>query len=299
MDYAKVNSGDSLTIPASTWNGLMDLLAEGRGGGRGSRTPVAPNAQLNTGTVLVCNQSGAPIERFDAIAIDAPVVTPAGNADEFQRRIVLRAITPTKDHVGRWGISQASIPAGGWGIAVVSGISIAWVHLANIAHTHVEAADGPVLSSAEAGTAQILWVDGGVGTATSTGEQWAIVRIGAAGGDGGLWIKITGSSAIGGRTNAWRYSWVEMRLERDGLFIEAINPRSSSNAGYAYNSIENNNSATGIQGNSVDLSTLPASMQFLPVRGNPVVRAWRQTNCDDQDEWIFSYENTVQGECPE
>lgn len=112
------------------------------------------------------------------------------------------------------------------------------------------------------------------------------------------WVKITGSTLIS--PNRWKYTWIEQKLERTGLWLDKPDGLTSASDGYsqAYNTIETNNSATGVQGNGIDLTTLPGNYAILPARGTPVVELWRTMNCDGVVECFFQYENGVGGTCP-
>jgi hypothetical protein len=116
-------------------------------------------------------------------------------------------------------------------------------------------------------------------------------------GTGPTWIKITSYATITDRDNAWRYSWTEQELVHNGIWQDKSGGRSSATDGYAYNSVEANNSASGMQGNSIDIDSLPGTITIQPVQGEPVVQAWPIVNCDGVTEWLFSYENAVGGSC--
>ena len=124
-----------------------------------------------------------------------------------------------------------------------------------------------------------------------------------------LWMKITGYQVIAGATNRWKYTWIEQRAAVGGRWEDVPGGLSNNTehvGGFAYNSIEANNAAAGVQGNSVNISTLPSGFTIQPVSGNPVVRAWRETECPEvgseepggKSSWHFSYENAVIGACP-
>ena len=184
MEYPKVNKGDALSVPADTWNALMDVALEMRAGGGGVRPRGTKRAKaLNAGVVLVQNKSGQAIQRYHVLGIDVPVVPPATSEVEFKRHVVMRGVMPTAAHAGLWCVVQESIPIDGWGQAVVEGISQVRINLATTSHRWVEASSGSqVLLSDGTGTGQITWVAGGVGTAAATGEQWAWVRFPMGGG---------------------------------------------------------------------------------------------------------------------
>jgi hypothetical protein len=115
-----------------------------------------------------------------------------------------------------------------------------------------------------------------------------------------LFIKITAFATINGATNRWKYSWVQQKLSASGVWVEKNNGMSSGTTGmFAYNSVEANNSAAGIQGNSIDIANVPAGFSIKPVQGNPIVQAYILYNCNvpREKEVTFAYENAVDGKC--
>jgi len=125
------------------------------------------------------------------------------------------------------------------------------------------------------------------------------VFYGGGGGSNSIWVKITGSSPISGRTNAFVYSWVEVELDIDARWVDKPEGRSSGSTGLiAYNSCENANSESGWQGNSVNIADIPTGW-FQPVQGTPVVRGEFIIDCNGDLKLIFQYENGISGQCTE
>lgn len=118
---------------------------------------------------------------------------------------------------------------------------------------------------------------------------------GGAGGPPQLWIKITGSSSIG--DNRWSYAWAEQTYQQAGQWQDTPDGRTSGTDGPAFNTIEANNTGSGVQGNSVDVDDLPTGFDLSPVAGGPVVLAHSVVNCNGVSEILFSYENGVTGTC--
>lgn len=122
-----------------------------------------------------------------------------------------------------------------------------------------------------------------------------------------FWAEITGSAAIEGAGNQWRYAWKKVRRTADGWadvdYPDATGNKGTTSEGYAINSAEANNAGTGTQGNGVDLSAEPITsnpqVEVKPVRGNPVV--WMRKGTDDAGNrcYTFTLPNTAQGPCGE
>jgi len=111
-----------------------------------------------------------------------------------------------------------------------------------------------------------------------------------------LWGHITGSAAIPGRDNAYHYSWVEVVPNENGQFTAPANPRSDATHGYAYNTLEAYNTATGVQGSGHNVSGLPAGITLLPI-GPGVVPMWLDYDCNGNLRPYFSVGNGVGGSC--
>lgn len=178
-DYQKVNSGDDLEISAEAYNNWQtvaeafqhyDLTGDGT-------NPLNDQAS----TIHIFNNSGDVCDRFRALAIDTAVVDPADNDVEFQNVITHNGIKPTATTSDRWGIVQTAIADQTFGRMVCVGVTVAWINLTATTDTQVDIANGsytPVSGGSGLGT--ILWVLGGVTTATRIGEQWAVIRLGSA-----------------------------------------------------------------------------------------------------------------------
>lgn len=117
-------------------------------------------------------------------------------------------------------------------------------------------------------------------------------------GEQNAWVKIISYTDVPDRPNVWQYSFVEQSLGRLNQWSDKIGGYSTSRYGfYAYNSVEANNSDSGVQGNSINVSTLPAPFSISPIIGNPVLKAQIIPNCSGMPEFIVSYENAVVGDC--
>ena len=137
--------------------------------------------EQTTGIINIVNSTGADLELYSIVGLDAPMNLPdseAGGGDPFQvEPIYFRAIAPdVLFHCGRFAIVIEPIEADGCGRACVAGICRVKItvpdedterHCAEIIDF-----DSAKLAAVHRGSAEILWREGG------TGEQWAIVRLG-------------------------------------------------------------------------------------------------------------------------
>lgn len=197
----KVQPGDPLEIPAQTFSTFIEaaqfVKAHQQNRGRDARPEFR-----QTGIVLVQNDSGADRDRFDVLGIDAPIITPAENLDEFQDRVTLACSTPVPGtHLGRFVILLEPIPSGEIGRAVVSGVVQTYLYVYEDAHEWADVHPAPTgdeayrLTSAQYGGAQILWKQSGVGW------KWAVVRL--SGPELIRRIELAGDLAPGG----WAYAY--------------------------------------------------------------------------------------------
>jgi len=124
------------------------------------------------------------------------------------------------------------------------------------------------------------------------GEQTAPEGIGE------TWIEITGATEISEGTNRWGYDWNEVEPSGVGTFQDRPSGRDSTGDGLAYNTAEINNGPTGVQGNGVDVDTLPAGFSVQPVTVGWIGRAIGPYDDEGTAYWLFTSENGVDGECP-
>ena len=172
----KVQSGQPLAIPASAYNAFIDAAVDYRqrtahiGGGA---QPSFAQASI----VLVRNDSGGNRQRFDVLGVDAPVIDPASNEEEFKNRLALACGTPAADtHEGRFVVLAEPIASGKIGRAFAAGVCAVKIDVPDEDHEwrFVEIAGSTTanLKAHHRGSAMILWRTGG------TGVQWAVVRLG-------------------------------------------------------------------------------------------------------------------------
>ncbi len=198
----RVKPGDSLAIPASTFNTFVDAAQDFLRRQRDiGRTPAAERPPFET--VLLKNASGADRSRFDVLGIDGPVFTPTDSLETFTNGIALVGVTPTASHAGDFAVLVEPIQAGQIARACILGACPVKVNVvsASDAFADVEAGVTGRLQSGSSGAARILWKESG------TGEKWAVVRLGnPAGGASAIPVKLTasqGGGAYTGREQVW------------------------------------------------------------------------------------------------
>jgi len=172
----KVRSGDPLVIPAAAYNAFIDAALDFRQRtahlGQGAQ-PSFSQASI----VLVRNDSGSNQNRMAVLGVDAPIIDPSTNEEEFRNRVALACVTPEEGtHVGRFVVLAEPIANGKIGRAYAAGVCPVKIDVPDEENEcrYAEIADGVTanLKVSMQGSATILWRAGG------TGVQWAVIRLG-------------------------------------------------------------------------------------------------------------------------
>ena len=307
----KVKPGESLSIPAQTFNTFVDSAQDFLN--RRQSTSQRPTQSFRqTGIVLVKNNSGADRGRFDVLGIDGPIFTPTDNLDTFKNTIALKGITPTLvSHRGAFVILQEPVADGEIGRAVISGVTPVLINVTVEGHKYAEVRNAQcgTLASVASGSARILWVEG------ETGEKWAIVNMGMPGIDG-FWAKtLDNAEADAPAKNRWKYGWEEVEKTVVGYpatpgtvsnWTTVSGGRSgTTSTDPAYNALENMNNATDehIEGNGVDPENITALGTFAMMpctTDNPVwihLVTFTVGGTTYTEYWFDGYPNGVDGTC--
>lgn len=109
--------------------------------------------------------------------MDAPVIDPASNEEEFKNRLALACGTPAADtHEGRFVVLAEPIASGRIGRAFAAGVCAVKLDVPDEDHewrfAEIAGSATANLKAHHRGSAMILWRAGG------TGVQWAVVRLG-------------------------------------------------------------------------------------------------------------------------
>lgn len=109
-----------------------------------------------------------------------------------------------------------------------------------------------------------------------------------------IYAQITGSASLG--DNRWEYTWEEVRFAA-GLPVRTGAVRTSTSHGKAYNTMEMLNTASGVQGNGVDIANLSGTFEIKPISNKATVQISGPFNDSDTPRWYFQAVNTVDGAC--
>jgi len=113
------------------------------------------------------------------------------------------------------------------------------------------------------------------------GEGEPPVMPGGGGGDDSKWVQIEESESFA--PNRWDYTGFTLSGDQQTVDLR--------------NGMEDPNTGTGVEGNGVNMDTLPDGFGMVPIGVGAVVRAWPPD--EPGDPWKFSVANAIDGECLE
>jgi hypothetical protein len=229
----KVQRGDPLAIPASTFNAFVDAARAHRRNERSVQRANQPDRR-QADIVLVRNDTAAALPRFGVLAVAGPVISPVDNADAFTERPALRGTTPSASDIGRFVILLEPIRPATLGRACIAGICHARVEIVDETHgfADVRAGYSTELESTSAGAAQLLWIQPSSERDPPT-IAWCLVRLGlpqAAGGS--VTASFAQITSKAGSLPPYRYAAVQATMGSDGAWTPV-------GGGAAYNNVFN------------------------------------------------------------
>jgi hypothetical protein len=299
MDWQRrARAGEPLRVSATAYNAFVEAaIAVKRGsfaGGAGERTESSTR-------ILAVNAGGLPIPRWHGCLI-------TGSADAMTVsdgtpivKVSLDDVGKIKDSkIGIAAIASEAIAAGGVGLIVVSGVTIAATEetLTDFASSNYlgEFEDGLLVASAS-GTIRVLGMVAIPTSSSSIGH--ALVRLESAPSTSSSFLaRITDAEPISGGVNRWKYEWHEVEVNASGSFIERVGGRTSGDLGKAYNSVEADNDGNGIEGPGWDLDNAVGNFEIKPIQAC-VVEMRLQPIDDGAFLPVFAMANVLDGECEE
>lgn len=171
--FKKARPGDRLSIPATTWNKLVDV-AKAADQDRLSALVRSLMSNADRDIIKIKNNSGADVDRFAVLGLSGPLFLPTDNETAFKNREALEAVKPDiLVHKGKFVICLEPIADGAYGRAQVSGIAITKVKIVNDgSFAEIEDKETKLAIDGEKGSAAVLWKE------TSSGDDvWAIVKL--------------------------------------------------------------------------------------------------------------------------
>ena len=183
MPIEKVQPGQPMQIPASTYTARVDAAQDFQGRQRGVGSDPLKSSRYE-GTVRVRNSTGTAFDRFGVVGLGAMVISQEDNAQSFYSRPTFEAEAPIRTsalnygrHVAKVAVVQEPIQSGAIGWAKVAGLTPVQVNIVNNYDDIAIVQDGNTTSlkswtSGESG-ASILWHKAG-----TTGVQWGLALLG-------------------------------------------------------------------------------------------------------------------------
>ncbi|HEV56346.1 MAG TPA: hypothetical protein ENN87_02470 [Phycisphaerales bacterium] len=182
MSLNKVQPGDPLVIPATTFNAFVEAAADHRAHQHEQRQSPAQRSPHSC-IIRVRNDGTSVIPRFGVLGINGPVFNPASQPEAFKNEPVISGVIPSTtgaQHRGRFVIAQEPLQSGQIGRAVLSGLTPVQLNVPDESYpwrlADIQNGSSAVLTVMRSGgAAVILWRQAG------TGMVWAMVHL-------GLWV---------------------------------------------------------------------------------------------------------------
>jgi hypothetical protein len=111
----------------------------------------------------------------------------------------------------------------------------------------------------------------------------------------GFWVRIASSEAVTDQPNHYVYTGYRQIPYTPGLWQD--DPDNTDPVTPIYNSMEANNSDTGVQGNGTDLADYPDGTVIPPLRGNPVTWCRPGVDCYGATEYWVDRPNAAPVTC--
>jgi hypothetical protein len=196
--FGPVQPGQDVSFSATAWNAMLGAGKEFKAK-QSSRRSGDLTSNRDACLIRVWNNTGADLAARSIVGLDGPIFTPEDSEDAFLREVTFQGVIPASpDHVGKFAILFEPAKAGQVVRAYLAGVTNVHLDLVDTTHTQADISDGDtgLLVSATSGAAQILWHE-----LDTTGEQWALVRIGSGASSGGALVGFTDAGGIPAATS--------------------------------------------------------------------------------------------------
>ena len=213
-----------MAIPAAAYNAMVDAAVAHRNSPGDKPTRMERSKGSEPSIVWVRNDSGEPRKRFDVLWLRDMVFSPTGQdgsptEHQFINQPVFTAghqyVAGDNEHGSplAYGVLTEPLAEGALGRAIVSGVTVARLRMTT--QTVSEFGYRPYWATPTDddlsvfipgyGGAAVLWSE------KTTGDVWAVLRVGAFAPPSIVWIKITASAVFEDADDyMWTYSGVEV-----------------------------------------------------------------------------------------
>jgi hypothetical protein len=279
--------GDALAFKSDDWNQIADYINAQASPGVNAPTGRSVMAE---GVVLIKNNTGGDLARFQPVMLASPVTDPTANEPEFFRSAAFFADQVAYNDLqpGRFALLLESVSDGNYARAAIVGTHGIIIQVNDETHMFARCVESSsTLESVPSGAIPIIWKEAG------TGLKRAIVSVMPSVLTTVLAV-ITGSTTAGPRR--WSYAWSEGELDGTRV-VPAADGRSSAFDGSAFNINETANASVGIQGNGIDHINLNGTFDLVPIGVGAAVEISGPYFDDATPFWKFSAVNAVDGIC--
>jgi len=286
--------GDPFRVKASEWNTIarvvnaadLNQLYDGTG-----------RYRLPAGVVLVRNDTGAAVTRYQPLRITGAILDPSEQSEQYlSAPALVGGLVDQGDLLpGTFVIAIEQIPDGGIGRAAAYGVHAIKAQVISESDGALRVAYGEsLLQSSADGPVDIIHYEPGTGVRHMIIGLFPVSRLQAS----QIEARITSSTPMSGQANRWVYEWEEVAwADNDPQTV--TDGRNSTTDGVALNRLEASNTATGIQGNGIDADGLPTGFELVPIGSGACVRlTGPYTNATTGlPFWLFEAPNAVDGDC--
>jgi hypothetical protein len=180
MSIHSVQPGDPLRPEARDWNAFVAAGSAEQMRLRSAPSPAVDQRVLTPGLLRVRNDTSSTFDRFDAVRVTTPAITPYTSEPSYLAQVLLgsRSCAAGISDVGRLAICLEPIGAGKIGRAIIDGLVQCKINV--IEEWHEYADFDPTQSSRRlvsnpdgSSAARILWKESGTGSG-----KWATLQLG-------------------------------------------------------------------------------------------------------------------------
>lgn len=199
--FDKRFAGQPFAPRAEEWNAFIDAARAHRDGIPGDAIERGRVLARNAGVCKVQNIEGTALDRFAAVALGEPLITPDDNEDEYLRQVTFECTLAQESDLeaSPQRIAILLVPLaegvaedetnGAIGEAVIDGVVPCRVDITTEGDRYAALTEGEtyLTSQSTPGPVEILWPT--AADELGTGEQWCTVRLGGGGATGGLTVE--------------------------------------------------------------------------------------------------------------
>lgn len=169
IPFVEAGSPVSASVENQKTLALRRLLNNGAGAGRN-----IIHQSRDHSLVLIQNNTGQTLDRFDTVGLGELVITPSGNLSEFLAvQPVFSGVMPTARHANRFAVVQQPLAPGRIAPAVAVGVTQAAIDVQSLSDCCATPAAGRTELVSTVDGVPVLWPP----EFTTTGIQWCVLAL--------------------------------------------------------------------------------------------------------------------------